>query len=146
LGLLIIFQGVDTAGIDGTVRHVMSCMNPMGVNVKSFKKPTTEELQHDFLWRVYPHFPTKGMIEVFNRSYYAQILVPSLADTISKDTIQHRYQMLDDLEEHLELNNLHVLKFFLPTSKNEQHKRIKERLTKPHKRWKYTIEDTKAAA
>ncbi len=143
-GLLIIFQGVDTSGKDGTIRRVMTCMNPMSVNVKSFKKPTTEELQHDFLWRVYPHFPAKGVIEVFNRSYYEDILAPSLSEKLSKERIQHRYQMLNDLEEHLELNNIHVLKFFLHISKNEQKKRIEERLTTPHKRWKYTKEDTKA--
>jgi PPK2 family polyphosphate:nucleotide phosphotransferase len=143
-GLLIILQGVDTSGKDGTIRHVMTCMNPMGVIVKSFKKPTTEELDHDFLWRVYLHFPAKGNIEIFNRSYYEAILIPSFSEKYSKDIIQHRFQMLDDLEEHLEFNNIHVLKFFLHISKSEQSIRIKERLTKPHKRWKYTKQDTKA--
>jgi polyphosphate kinase 2 (PPK2 family) len=76
--LLIIFQGIDTAGKDGTIRHVMTSMNPSGVLVKSFKQPTEEEMKHDFLWRIYPHFPANGMLEVFNRSYYEDILVPSI--------------------------------------------------------------------
>ncbi len=144
-GLLIIFQGIDTSGKNGSIRHVMSSMNPMGVVVKSFIKPTTEELQHDFLWRVYSNFPAKGVIEVFNRSYYEDILVPTLSSTLSKERIEHRYQLLDHLENHLELNNIHVIKFFLHISKKEQLKRIEERLTKPHKRWKYSEQDKKAA-
>jgi len=83
--LLIVFQALDTAGKDGSIRHVMSCMNPMGVHVNSFKQPSPEELKHDFLWRIYPHFPAKGMMEVFNRSYYEDILVPSIAKTLSEE-------------------------------------------------------------
>ncbi len=143
-GLLIIFQGIDSSGKDGTIRKVMTSMNPMGVNVKSFKKPTTEELQHDFLWRVSSHFPSKGMIEVFNRSYYEDILVPTLSGDLSKETLQNRYDMFNNLEDHLEQNNIHVLKFFLHISKEEQSIRINERLTKPHKQWKYSKEDKKA--
>jgi len=143
--LLIIFQGVDTAGKDGTIRHVMTSMNPMGVQVKSFKQPTEEESEHDFLWRVYPHFPAKGIIEVFNRSYYEDILVPSIEKTLPKENIEHRCQLINSLEKHLELSNIHVLKFFLHISKKEQEKRIKERLNQPHKRWKYTKEDEAAA-
>ena len=143
--LLIIFQGVDTSGKDGTIRHVMTSMNPMGVKVKSFKQPTEEEMKHDFLWRVYPHFPAKGMIEVFNRSYYEDILVPSIEEKLSKEELRHRCQLINSLEEHLELSNTHVLKFFLHISKEEQVKRIKERLTQPHKRWKYAKEDGAAA-
>lgn len=143
--LLIVFQGVDTSGKDGSIRHVMTSMNPMGVHVKSFKKPTEEELTHDFLWRVYPHFPAKGMIEVFNRSYYEDIIVPTITGNSSKDDLQHRYQLIDMLEQHLVMNNIHVLKFFLHVSKEEQAKRIKERLTQPHKKWKYAKEDQTAA-
>ena len=143
--LLIIFQGVDTAGKDGSIRHVMTSMNPMGVNVKSFKLPTEEEAGHDFLWRVYPHFPAKGIIEVFNRSYYEDILVPSIEKTLPKENIEHRCQLINSLEQHLELSNTHVLKFFLHISKEEQEKRNKERLTQPHKGWKYTKEDEAAA-
>lgn len=143
--LLIIFQGVDTSGKDGTIRHVMTCMNPMGVQVKSFKQPTEEETKHDFLWRIYPHFPSKGMIQVFNRSHYEDILVPSINQELSKEELMHRCKMLNTLESHLELSNIHVLKFFLHISKEEQRKRIKERLTQPHKRWKYAKEDESAA-
>lgn len=139
--LLIIFQGVDTSGKDSTIRHVMTSMNPMGVQVKSFKKPTEEELNHDFLWRVYPHFPAKGMIEVFNRSYYEDILVPLINNTLSKKIIDHRCELINCLEEHLKLSNIHVLKFFLHLSKETQAQRIQERLTLPHKRWKYAKED-----
>ncbi len=143
--LLIIFQGVDTSGKDGTIRHVMTSMNPMGVQVKSFKQPTEEELEHDFLWRVYPHFPAKGMIEVFNRSYYEDIIVPTIEEKLSKEELRHRCQLINGLEQHLELSNTHVLKFFLHISKEEQKLRIKERLTQPQKRWKYEKEDEAAA-
>ena len=143
--LLIIFQGVDTSGKDGTIRHVMTCMNPMGIQVKSFKQPAEEEMKHDFLWRIYPHFPAKGMIQVFNRSYYEDILVPSIENKLSKEDLYHRCQLLNSLEQHLELSNTHVLKFFLNISKEEQKKRIKERLAQPQKRWKYTKEDKAAA-
>jgi PPK2 family polyphosphate:nucleotide phosphotransferase len=143
--LLIIFQGVDSAGKDGSIRHVMSGMNPMGVQVKSFKKPTEEELEHDFLWRVYPHFPAKGMIEVFNRSYYEDIIVPSIAKKLSTKELHHRCKLFNIVEQHLALNNIHVLKFFLHISKEEQEKRIKERLTQPDKRWKYAKEDKTVA-
>jgi PPK2 family polyphosphate:nucleotide phosphotransferase len=143
--LLVIVQGVDTSGKDGTIRHVMTSMNPMGVQVKSFKHPTTEELNHDFLWRIYPHFPAKGMIQVFNRSYYEDIIVPSIEGKHSKEEIHHRCRLINDLEQHLELSDIHVLKFFLHISKSEQEKRIKERLDLPHKRWKYSREDEIAA-
>ncbi len=143
--LLIILQGVDTSGKDGVIRHVMTCMNPMGVNVKSFKQPTKEELKHDFLWRIFPHFPAKGMIEVFNRSYYEDILVPFMEETLTKDCLLQRCQLINGLEQHLEKSNIHVLKFFLNLSKEEQALRIKERLTDRHKQWKYTKEDTVAA-
>lgn len=143
--LLIILQGVDTSGKDGTIRHVMTSMNPMGVNVKSFKKPTEEELQHDFFWRVYPNFPAKGYIKVFNRSYYEDILVPSIEKKLSKENLHHRCELFNTIEHHLALNNIHVLKFFLHISKEEQEEKIQERLSKPHKRWKYAKEDKKAA-
>ncbi len=143
--LLIILQGLDTSGKDGTVRHVMSCMNPMGVDVKSFKQPTEEELQHDFLWRIYPHLPAKGIIEVFNRSYYEDIIVPSIDKSIPKKEILRRSQLLDTLEDHFHSSNIHVLKFFLHVSKEEQLCRIKERLILPHKRWKYDKADVDVA-
>jgi len=143
--LLIILQGTDTSGKDGTIRHVMSCMNPMGVNVKSFKKPTEEEKKHDFLWRIYDHFPSKGMIEVFNRSYYEDIIVPLIDKKISKTELLHRYKLFNILEKHLKLSGIHVLKFFLHISKDQQVKRIQQRFSLPHKRWKYSKEDEKSA-
>ena len=143
--LLVVFQALDTAGKDGSIRHVMSCMNPMGVHVDSFKQPSPEELKHDFLWRIYPHFPAKGMIEVFNRSYYEDILVPSIEKTIPQNQINHRCELINLVEQHLELSNVHVLKFFLHVSNEEQEKRIKERLTQPHKRWKYSKNDKTVA-
>ncbi|NOT73445.1 MAG: polyphosphate kinase [Cyclobacteriaceae bacterium] len=143
--LLIIFQGLDTSGKDGTIRHVMSCMNPMGVQVKAFKEPTTEERTHDFLWRIFPHFPAKGIIEVFNRSYYEDILVPSIEESLSQERIHHRCTLISRLEEHFESDKTLVLKFFLHVSQAEQEKRIQERLTQPHKRWKYSKEDETVA-
>jgi len=143
--LLVVFQALDTAGKDGSIRHVMSCMNPMGVAVNSFKQPSPEELKHDFLWRIYPHFPAKGMIEVFNRSYYEDILVPSIAKTLPQKHIDHRCQLINLVEQHLEMSNVHVLKFFLHVSSEEQEKRIEERLTQPHKRWKYSKNDKTVA-
>jgi PPK2 family polyphosphate:nucleotide phosphotransferase len=144
-GLLIILQGLDTSGKDGTIRHVMSCMNPMGVQVKSFKKPTEEELCHDFLWRIYPHFPAKGMIKVFNRSYYEDIIMPTIADQLTDEMLENRCQLINQVEHHLVASGFHILKFFLHVSKEEQQERIKERLTQPHKRWKFDKEDNKVA-
>lgn len=143
-GLLIILQGVDTAGKDGTTRHAFSSMNPLGVQVTSFKKPIGNELEHDFLWRVYPHIPAKRMIGVFNRSYYEDILVPHIQGSLDAAAIHHRCQLINELEDHLTRNNIHVLKFFLHISKEEQKKRIEERKTKPYKKWKYDIADDKA--
>ena len=139
--MLIILQGVDASGKDGTIRHAFSSMNPQGVQVKSFKKPTEDERQHDFLWRIYPHFPEKGMIKVFNRSYYEDILVPTVAQALSKEVLQHRINLINELEHHLQANNSLILKFYLHLSAEEQVKRIEERKTKPHKRWKYAKED-----
>lgn len=143
--LLVVFQGLDTSGKDGSIRHVMSCMNPMGVHVHSFKEPSPEELKHDFLWRLYPHFPAKGMIEVFNRSYYEDIIVPSIENSLTKKNIDHRCELINLLEQHLQMSHVHVLKFFLHVSKGEQEKRIHERLTEPHKLWKYSKNDKSVA-
>lgn len=139
--MLIILQGLDTSGKDGTIRHAFSGMNPQGVQVTSFKKPTTDELKHDFLWRIYPHFPEKGMIKVFNRSYYEDILVPATNKSLSEDVLEHRINLINELEHHLLANNTLILKFYLHISADEQVKRIEDRKTKPHKRWKYAKED-----
>lgn len=139
--LLVILQGTDTSGKDGVIRHVFSCMNPMGVLVKSFKKPTDLELKHDFLWRVYPHMPPKGKVGVFNRSYFEDLLVPVQHGMISEERLEHRVKMINMLENHLEWNNTKVLKFFLDISKEEQQSRIEERKLDPNKQWKLTPED-----
>ncbi len=139
--LLVVLQGTDTAGKDGVIRHVFSCMNPMGVVVKSFKKPTELELQHDFLWRVYPHLPPKGKIGVFNRSYFEDLLVPIQHNLLSEDRLEHRVKMINMLENHLEWNDTKVLKFYLSISREEQHSRIEERKQDPAKQWKLTPED-----
>jgi PPK2 family polyphosphate:nucleotide phosphotransferase len=139
--LLIILQGSDASGKDGTVRHVFSSMNPMGINVKAFKAPTPEEMDHDFLWRVYPHVPAKGMIEIFNRSHYEEILVPTVHKALPEKVIKKRYDVINSFEENLVENGTIILKFFLHISKKEQAERIKERLKVPHKMWKYDPAD-----
>lgn len=139
--LLIVFQGLDAAGKDGTTRHVLSSMNPMGIRVQPFKEPTPEELSHDFLWRIYPHFPAKGMIQVFNRSYYEDVIVPSVSKALTKDEINNRVELINSLESHLGRSKIHVIKIFLHVSNKEQEKRINERLTQPAKLWKYSATD-----
>ncbi len=140
--LLIILQGMDAAGKDGTIAHVFSYMNPMGVNVKAFKEPTPEEREHDFLWRVHPHVPAKGMIEIFNRSHYEDILVPTVHKTVEKQIIERRYSIINSFEQNLADAGTVILKFFLHISKKEQKKRIEERLTIPEKKWKYDPADS----
>jgi PPK2 family polyphosphate:nucleotide phosphotransferase len=144
--MLIILQGMDAAGKDGTVRHVFSSLNPMGICVKAFKQPTTEEMTHDFLWRVHPHAPARGMMQVFNRSHYEDILVPSVHKTVDKEKIEKRYDLINAFEQGLVDNDTIILKFFLHISQKEQAERIKERLTVPEKKWKYDPADKKEAA
>ncbi|HSY75661.1 MAG TPA: PPK2 family polyphosphate kinase [Bacteroidia bacterium] len=139
--LLVILQGMDAAGKDGTVRHVFSCMNPMGVDVKAFKAPNEEESKHDFLWRVHQHAPAKGMIQIFNRSHYEDVLVPTVHKDIDKSLIEKRYDVINSFEQNLVDSGTVILKFFLHISKEEQKKRIDERLTKPAKKWKYDPAD-----
>lgn len=140
--VLIILQGMDASGKDSTVKHVFSFINPMGVNVKAFKEPTPEEKGHDFLWRVYPHLPAKGMIEIFNRSHYEEILVPTIHKTAEKELIERRYGIINSFEQNLSDSGTSILKFFLHISKEEQKKRIEERLTVPEKKWKYDPADS----
>ena len=140
--ILIILQGMDASGKDGTVRHVFSSMNPMGVNVKAFKAPTKEEMEYDFLWRVYPHTPARGMIEIFNRSHYEDILMPTIHKTLNASLIERRYDIINSFEKNLSDNDTVILKFFLHVSKKEQKKRIDERQTVPEKKWKYDPADS----
>ena len=141
--LLIILQGLDAAGKDSTIRHVFSNVNPTGCNVKSFKKPTEEETMYGFLWRIYKHLPAKGMIQIFNRSHYEDILVPTVHQTVSVATIEHRYNYINAFEHHLEQQGTFILKFFLNLSEEKQDEKLAKRLTDERKMWKYDIADTK---
>lgn len=143
--ILIILQGMDTAGKDGVIRHVFTCVNPMGCNVKSFKTPTEEELKHDFLWRIYRNLPEKGMIQIFNRSHYEDILMPSVFGTLPKADIEKRYGFINCFENQLQASGTIILKFFLHISPEEQARRIVARKKDPHKKWKYDKTDDVAA-
>lgn len=143
--LLIVLQGMDTAGKDGTIRHVFSCVNPQGCLVRSFKTPTEEEKSHDFLWRIYANLPEKGMFQIFNRSHYEDILFPVVHQLIDTKEIERRHQAINEFEAHLKDSGTIVLKFFLHISRKEQNKRINIRLKDPEKRWKYNPADKKEA-
>lgn len=140
--LLVIIQGMDASGKDGAVRHVFSAANPQGVRVQSFKVPTAEEADHDFLWRIHRVTPEKGMIQVFNRSHYEDVLVTSVHRLIDADAIHQRFRAINDFEWLLtHVNHTTVLKFYLHISKAEQTKRLQERLNDKTKQWKYNEQD-----
>ena len=151
--LLLIFQGMDAGGKDGAIRHVMSGVNPQGCEVFSFKQPTADELEHDFLWRTTRHLPERGRIGIFNRSYYEEVLVVRVHPEIlrnqglpeelrDKKTIwKERYRSITDLEQHLHRNGTRVIKFFLHLSKDEQRRRFLERIDEPDKNWKFSLAD-----
>ena len=148
--VLMIFQAMDAAGKDGTIRHVMSGVNPQGCQVFSFKKPSAEELDHNFLWRHMKALPERGRIGIFNRSYYEDVLVvkvhPELVSKTSggkpdKKFWENRYEDINNFEKHLARNGTLILKFFLHLSKGEQRKRFMERLTNPEKYWKFSDAD-----
>jgi len=153
--LLLIFQGLDAAGKDGAIRHVMSGVNPQGCEVFSFKQPSAEELKHDFLWRTTRHLPERGRIGIFNRSYYEEVLVvrvhPEMlltqglpADMRNKKGIwKERYRSIVDLEEHLHRNGTRIVKIFLYLSKAEQRRRFLERIDDPHRNWKFSLSDVR---
>lgn len=144
--LLIVIQGMDASGKDGAVRNVFGKMNPQGVTVKSFKAPTAEELAHDFLWRIHAHTPQKGMIQIFNRSQYEDILITRVHKMIDDKTAKQRMQSINDFEKLLsEQNNTTVLKFYLHISPEEQKSRLEERIKNPTKQWKYNEADFKEA-
>lgn len=144
--LLVIFQGLDAAGKDGAIRKVFSGLNPLGVYVKAFKAPTEEEKAHDFLWRVHPHVPPKGMIHIFNRSHYEDVLVPVVEGIIDEQQTRRRYEFINCFEALLhEENDTHLLKFFLHVSPEEQLRRLKERKTNPEKFWKHNDQDWEVA-
>jgi PPK2 family polyphosphate:nucleotide phosphotransferase len=143
--LLIILQGMDASGKDGAVKAVFSGVNPMGCDVQAFKKPTPEEYNHDFLWRVHRYAPAKGMIQIFNRSHYEDILVPTVHKTIDADLIKKRYGHINDFERLLAEHNTIVFKFYLHISQEEQSKRFEERVTDKEKQWKYRDQDLEEA-
>ncbi len=135
--LLIILQGMDTSGKDGTVRHVMSGFNPQGVRVQSFKRPTEEELEHDFLWRVHRQVPGTGEVVVFNRSQYEDVLVVRVHELVPEKVWRKRYRQINDFERMLAETGTVILKFFLHISSKEQRKRLQARIDDPTKRWKF---------
>lgn len=140
--ILVILQGMDASGKDGLVRDVFTSMNPTGIRVHSFKVPTEEELSHDFLWRVHKVVPAKGMIHIFNRSHYEDVLVTRVHNIINDDTARKRMDAINNFEQLLtEHNSTHILKFYLHVSQEEQHERLTERLKLPQKMWKYNSRD-----
>jgi len=139
--LLIVLQGIDASGKDGTIRHVMTGCNPQGCHVTSFKKPSPEEMSHDFLWRVHNAVPEYGDIGIFNRSLYEDVLVVRVHDLVPKDVWSKRYEQINKFESILDHNNIRILKFFLHISKDEQRKRFEERLNDPDRRWKVSQAD-----
>ena len=145
--LLVVIQGMDASGKDGVVKNVFGKFNPMGVHVKSFKAPTEEELSHDFLWRVHPNAPAKGMIQLFNRSHYEDILITRVHKWIDDDTAGKRMKAINDFEQLLvEHNNTSILKFYLHVSRERQQERLEERMADTTKQWKYNANDFKEAA
>jgi PPK2 family polyphosphate:nucleotide phosphotransferase len=139
--LLIVLQGMDAAGKDGTIRHVMSGVNPQGCTVTSFKQPSSRELAHDFLWRIHAAVPEKGEIGIFNRSQYEDVLIARVHNLVPREIWKRRYAEINAFEEILSANNVHILKFFLHMSKEEQEKRFKARLSDPAKNWKASAAD-----
>lgn len=156
-GLLVIFQAMDAAGKDGTIKHVLSGVNPVGVKIHSFKRPTETELGHDFLWRTNTVLPQRGTITIFNRSYYEEVLVVKVDPTILTNSQRlpveltedleklwkHRYSDIKNLEKYLYRNGIRVIKFFLNVSKEEQAERLIERIEDQSKNWKFEEQDVK---
>ena len=154
--LLLIFQAMDAAGKDGAIKHVMSGVNPQGCQVYSFKSPSAEELDHDYLWRTNKVMPERGRIGIFNRSYYEEVLVvrvhPELLDhqkippSARENIWKRRYDQINNMEKYLSENGVVILKFFLNVSKEEQKKRFLERIDRPEKNWKFSTADAKERA
>jgi len=139
--LLVVVQALDTGGKDGTIRHVMSGVNPQGCRVTSFKVPSAEEAEHDFLWRIHQAVPAHGEIGIFNRSHYEDVLVVRVHNLAPKEVWSARYEQINEFEAFLAANNIRALKFFLHISKDEQKKRLLERIDDPNKRWKISQSD-----
>ena len=156
--LLIVLQASDAAGKDGAIRHVMSGLNPQGCRVSSFKQPSKEELDHNYLWRHYKELPERGQIGIFNRSHYENVLVTKVhpeyilseklpeinkIDKVNDKFWQNRYRQINDFEKEIYENGTHILKFFLNLSKEEQKQRFLDRLNEPEKNWKFSSGDLK---
>ncbi len=139
--LLLVLQALDAGGKDGTIRKVFTGVNPQGVQVSSFKAPTTEELEHDFLWRIHRVTPGAGEIGVFNRSHYEDVLVARVDELVPESVWRPRYQAIRDFEDHLHRSGTTVVKIFLHISKEEQAERLRARLADPAKRWKFAVAD-----
>ena len=139
--MLIVLQGRDASGKDGTIRKVFTAVNPQGCSVSSFKAPTELEQHHDFLWRIHIQIPARGMIGIFNRSHYEDVIVPRVHGTIAKKEWMARYDQINDFERMLSEHGVVILKFFLHISRDEQKERLRERLTNPDKNWKFRAGD-----
>ncbi|MDA8344573.1 MAG: polyphosphate kinase 2 family protein [Thermaerobacter sp.] len=139
--LLVVLQGMDTSGKDGTIRHVLQGLSPQGTVVSSFKQPSPEELSHDFLWRVHRRVPPLGTIGIFNRSHYEDVLIVRVHGEISDKRARERLQSIRRFERHLAEEDVVIRKFFLHISREEQEKRLQERLEEPRKRWKISAAD-----
>ena len=139
--LLIVLQGMDTSGKDGTVRHVMHLVSPLGVRAVPFKKPNETELAHDYLWRIHSQVPAKGEVVIFNRSHYEDVLVVRVHGYVPEKQWRKRYAQINDFERMLVENGTVILKFFLHISKDEQRKRLQARIDDPTKRWKFQLGD-----
>lgn len=135
--LLVVLQGMDTSGKDGVVRHVFSGVNPQGVRVTSFKKPSENEIDHDFLWRIHAATPARGEIGVFNRSHYEDVLITRVHGWITRELCEERCRQINMFEELLDAGHIRILKFFLHISKAEQKRRLEARLEDPEKNWKF---------
>jgi PPK2 family polyphosphate:nucleotide phosphotransferase len=153
-GVLVVLQGIDAAGKDGTIRHVMSGVNPQGVTVHSFKVPSAEELSHDFLWRYGTHLPSRGQIGIFNRSHYEEVLVVRVhPETLAREQLpdahirgnvwKRRYREINQWERYLVENGIRIVKLFLNLSREEQRQRFLERIDNPEKNWKFSPSDVR---
>jgi PPK2 family polyphosphate:nucleotide phosphotransferase len=141
--LLVVLQALDAGGKDGTIRHIFTGVNPQGCAVTAFKVPTPEEADHDFLWRIHKAVPPVGMIGIFNRSHYESVLVERVHNLVPQDVWKKRYGQINSFEEMLSANRVHILKFFLHISKDEQKRRIESRIHDKSKNWKMSMSDIK---
>ncbi|MEJ0035081.1 MAG: polyphosphate kinase 2 family protein [Gammaproteobacteria bacterium] len=139
--LLVVIQAIDAGGKDGTVHDIFTAMNPQGCVVTSFKAPTAEELKHDYLWRIHQRVPARGMVGVFNRSHYEDVLIVRVEKLVPKAVWRERYEQINEFERMLTSNSVRIIKVFLQISKGEQKKRLEDRLQDPNRQWKFSPED-----